>query len=693
MSPLFLSLLLNVPGTVTYTCPATKLEKVVEVLAQQTGEQLSLTGPMEGQFVVVRFKDTPVEDALKRLAEAVKGKWATSGKLRILQSDDKGNTQDAGIRDSIRKYLAVDPKTEKWGEKEAEKLIEDALALNEVSDQSQDKWQKFQLLDRAGPRKRLVKQICRLIGESGILNVPENARMVYALHPTQMQRALPAGVVPLMSQFVRDESIQQEALKKKGYSATNSPETGFYIEALQPRDTPPTNYKTCLMTIKRSMGSIAVTVLLAGNADSNNIVINDNIGIQDGLQQTASKNDVKVEGEYKGSPDSLLMAKAFVTGMGASPDVNLTDEERRRIKVLFSDLETNELLRLAPSEVLLQTAEAMDVDMAASVSDISVMAFTYGMRNGPAKLSTFFNEGMCPWRVTKDEKGLTLTSIDSLFGFKFSIPRRAISKFCKDVDKSGISIDAIADLVAATPQSETAQVAVMFACIPFENMTRNLNLYEGQSALRAYANLDPASRAKAKNGGFVTTFGSMQPALKSAINQFVYHDTGVINMHDPSFDTANVYGQTINLEGETTSLFPGGLPFNARVTFKVRDIDSLFTISTYQGGYSSTEAASDDDVANRLAWQERTQGMDGHNQTTKLGTGVLKQLDVSIEFAEKASSQSRFRLMPHFKPEDQKELKDLPEERRKALEEKLAKQREQLRDVTFGPNRSGKIKP
>ena len=56
----YAALLLH-PATLTYTCTATKLEKVVAAISAKTGEPLKVTAALGNQFIVVRFKDTPNE--------------------------------------------------------------------------------------------------------------------------------------------------------------------------------------------------------------------------------------------------------------------------------------------------------------------------------------------------------------------------------------------------------------------------------------------------------------------------------------------------------------------------------------------------------------------------------------------------------------------------------------------------------
>lgn len=694
MISLSVATLLLHPASLTLTCPAMTVEKVVAKMSELSGEPLKVVGAMEGRFIVVRFKDTPVQEALDRVAKVMNGKWVESGGIKILQSDldAEMSTKEIALRNALRKYLATGSDEAPWTAKDAGKFVNDALALADSSNQAQDKWQKIQEFDAKGPMKRLIKRLTRLVGENVIAKLPEKSRLVFASHPTRMQRPLPSGATAAIDQFVREAKLQQEALQLKGFDRLNRPDMNYYTESLEPREIPATGLSRALLSVRKSLGSFTISLAMQGS-DENVLTAVQTIGFQDASILQQQKSDFKVDGDYKPSEESVAIGKCMVASMGGRrSDSEVSPENRAKALEVFSDLETHELLSYTPSEVLLQTAEARNKDLVAALSDIAIMSFALFSTEQALTLQQFYNQGMIPWKLEEDEKGISVRSIDDFFGFNFKLARREMSKFTRQVAKSGLTIDAMADLIVTTPANDTSQVILMLAALPFPQLLKSADIFQGQDALRVYAHLDSGSRQKAKSGGFTTSFRSLPAAMQKAVTAYVYDEAISVNTNPVDMDAQYLYGSGVSIDSDSTTRFPNGVPPETQITLQVRDIESLFIINSYESGYSQSSPTTIENAANQLAWAEK-RGSSGPRQDTKLATGSMKQLDLVVLFAKDTSNHSRFRLTPNFKDGDLKDVKDLPEAQRNALEEQIAKYREQFKNMNFGSGTPPKIKP
>jgi len=335
----------------------------------------------------------------------------------------------------------------------------------------------------------------------------------------------------------------------------------------------------------------------------------------------------------------------------------------------------------------------LDKDLAADMNDMSIFVFGMSMMTKNNKLENYFNSSFSPWKVAEDDKGVTLTTSEQFASFGLTVPRRAMSKFVTDVDKNGLSIDGIADLVAATPKSEASMFVVGFACVPFPGSSRTVMMNGGESVLRAYALLDQGDRTKAKQGGFTAQFRTLTPALQRAVENFVFFEAETSSPVPIDLEGGSSQAvRTSDVDQDTTSVFPNGMQPDTLVTFRIKESPSLFTLTTYGQGPAMTEAATEDYAAQRIAMAETYGQLNGTGQTVKLAQGTLKQLDMAIVLASKMGVQDRYQLLPSFKPGDVKDVDQLPDDVKKGLKEKLEKQREMYKNMPIrqAPN---KIKP
>lgn len=680
----FLVLLAGQQQSVTYTCKATRLADLLPTLSEKVGKNLKVSAALERKFAVLRFKDTPTEKVLEELALAFNAQWVQGNNILVLQANADTSDKDQKYRESVKKYLSDTP-DKPWTGKDADDLVEEASKIAELSDNSPNKWDTIRKIDQKGPQHRVIKKLVKLIGEKTLSSLQPNTRVVYSTEPTRKQVAFPPGADGVLKQFIAECTLQNDSLRKRGIDEQNPGNFAYYMQSLQPSYGINEPVTGAMLSLERGISALQIQLVLR-RANGSSAGPSDYVPLMNEPDKSGAGSSIEVEGTYESSPESTLIAKAFRTSMGGSSPTKLSPEESKKVLEFFSDLEKNELLSLAPSEIFLQIGERLNKDVVANLSDVSL--FTMTMIDEKTPLSRFATAEL-PWSVKETDRAIVVNGLERMFGFELNLPRRTMSQFVRSVAKSGVSIDALADLYTGVPDDETGQAILMLAMIPFG---RNMNLFEGQDALRLYGGLDAGSRTKAKQGGFVTTYGALPPSLQAKVSDYVYRKAKALSDGEANINEPRVYGRGFEMDKDATSMLPNGIPPDTRIVFQVKKEDKLFTISTYSGGYQNTEAAELDEAASQLAWSEKTQGTEGSTKL-KFATGMRERLDVMIQFAPQVFVQTRFSLNPSFQDNDMKDLGELPDSVRKELEEKVVKQREALKDVKITPSRPPKIKP
>src|SRR4051812_31235563 len=74
---------------VSFAMPATRASVLLTALGPKIGANLSTSGHMENEVLLVKVKDVPVKDLLAKIAEAADGEWRQEQNgLRLVRSPD-----------------------------------------------------------------------------------------------------------------------------------------------------------------------------------------------------------------------------------------------------------------------------------------------------------------------------------------------------------------------------------------------------------------------------------------------------------------------------------------------------------------------------------------------------------------------------------------------------------------------------
>ncbi|MEQ1934039.1 MAG: hypothetical protein ABL962_09190, partial [Fimbriimonadaceae bacterium] len=226
---------------VTYTCKATSVAGVLAALSEQTKQTIRASGPIANEIIIVSVKDQPLKATLEKIAETTAGKWTTEDGVQVLQSDS--GAQNVRLQAEIAARAAIVKKEfARIGATVSNKPIDYARNIQELStvyrqlEQLQDNadeklYQRLQVLTDQLPGGTLLSRTLVSFDPAVIAALPLGQRIVFAMTPSRMQRALPANAQTAARQFAKDHAqlmLAWNALPKEEREQSN----GFYLGSM-----------------------------------------------------------------------------------------------------------------------------------------------------------------------------------------------------------------------------------------------------------------------------------------------------------------------------------------------------------------------------------------------------------------------------------------------------------------------------
>lgn len=688
-------------GSVTMSIPATRVPDAVKVLAEQVGETLQVDRTLENKYVVLVFKDTPKEAALKRVADCLGANWTDVRGIKTLTLPASAVDANATWKNAVSSYLKEANQQKPWTSKDASDLVQKGLDLAGSPQEDQGFWEKVSRLENSAPSKRLLQRIALSIGQKSLETIGVDQRVVYSSNPTRAQSALPPQALSAIKAYYDELRLKDEALQAKGVTEDSPRENNYYVSFLYPSGFQDPTVKKVLFSVKRTNDGGNITIKIFGNSYPR--TENDYIGqFERDTEETPAQKQISIEGDFVPSKFSLSLSKVVKKSMpGATAQSDASPEDFQRVLDMFSELDKKDLLQYLPTEMLTQVATSLKKDLAAEVNDTMLIMGSF-LLTDKLKLQDFFGASssrMNFWWLEEDALGVTLKVDPRMSPFFVAAPRVAVAKFVRTTVRSGVSIDGVADLVSSLPRGPQSQIGLIFACLPFPGLVNRIGIGTNDSALRIYAQLPSAARQVAKSGMFESKLAMLPPKARQEFDRLVFVSEGEF----ANFSSGNGVEEVVQTglqpeqdptqDTDPTTIFPEGLPPGAQVTISLKTIQSLFAVRTYQGGYASTNAVSEESLANQMAWDEKA-GNHSNGVSAVYANGTYEELKVGLLLRKDKTASTAYRLNPFFKDGEAGGLEKLPEAQRKSIQEKLAKARESLKDVQYtGGQPPTRIKP
>lgn len=677
----------HITSAVSVEKPATRFGELLPELSQLTESKLDASDELKTAFVVVRFDQTPVATALEEVATCLNAEWQKRGDTLMLVRKPSQSSTQSDLDKKVAEYFTKARAMVKWTSKDAEAFVKQNLDYaekhtgNDISN-----WDEYNELSRGSVDRRLLSKILLSVGEQAITSLKTNSRVVYSTQPTAMQRPLSQSAFQALADYKREKQMHQDALAKLGVSENS--DGGVYLQGLHPYYPEVDTASSLLLVIKKDANNLSLNVEIADGQGSTIMSSGDNISQYNMAPDKKPAPPLKVEGDFKPSKESEAIGRSLMENLGGRGEQS-SPEDRALLMEYFRDLEKNELLRLAPSELMLQTAKALHKDLVAELPDASVMVIAYMTTQTGKKLNDIWSamNGFQVWNVQDNEHALIVQPGREVLVGNFFIPRKEVSQFVRTVEKSGISIDALADLIGPFPITDLGAFVTQFSMSPFPEY-RQQSMGTDTQALQLYSKLDPKSKSQARQSGYQVKIGSAPPPLQKALSTFVFFDKGKLEDAPPQ-ETTEEYYSSGSLE--STTLFPGGLPANGVVKFSLVKKSGYVINTTFEGGYQYSRVSSPESIASQVAWSE-VDPQSRNGSTSKYGQIDYEELKVIVQLSEKAFATSTYRLLGKIDPSKLSGPDGLPEDVRKMIEKRRSEYREAYKNG-FPGSPPERIKP
>jgi len=212
---------------ITYRTTALNARAVLKDLSKAAGITLTTTPTTADEVLVIRLKNEPLADAMKRIAWAVEGEWKPQGDGFVL-----GRSADI-VREEERRELALSvqmlkegldqrrkslAETQAFSADEAGKLATQVNALVKrfnPQEQNSTFWRDKDKLQSAGPLGRALSSLAILFDPEELATMPTQSKVVYSLTPTNAQRPLSPAVGDIIQTYLDEQSVWAEAAARQ----------------------------------------------------------------------------------------------------------------------------------------------------------------------------------------------------------------------------------------------------------------------------------------------------------------------------------------------------------------------------------------------------------------------------------------------------------------------------------------------
>jgi hypothetical protein len=670
--------------TVTFEHPCASSATVLEALGKQLGVQMKPSGSVMKDFIIVRFNEVPVEDAMKKLAESLNATWTQTGGVNYLTR--------TGLQENNEKREAVGAATklvQTWLDKRkvdgtvtlenSQKLIEDVLPLIKSGRNGQfneQAWQRQRELENGGPLARYLTRLLKEIGAATIADMEDDESVQYVENPSGTQRRLPSGEATKL--FTVETAIYKEALSRTGALERLGEEGTMYSGLIHPyMEGYYRNGEKTVLTVNKRRDYYSIQFSVAGGGQ-----INDSISVSQEATVNLPEALTKQEGSYEPTAVEKELGKAasiMFSGRGGQA-VELSAES----VAALSDPIANEPLTFFGSKWLLDASKSLNRNVVGVLSDDMFLAGMFMASQNQlsfAQFWTFMPRMGTGYKIALDDKWLTIYPSDPI-----GIRDRRIDR---EAWKRAISLGrpggtASLEHLAAFAALSDDEMGVMIASLPAAFMDHGISIDALQRdgnlhALRLYGRLTAQQQKAARNGGIELLLSRLQQPALRAIDKMVNGRNASVEekRRTVGWGQPNVtYGSRDDRSPQ--SLMPRGYPPASVVRFFVSKKDVIH--QQRDENYGRSQGQSADEVGQMIVSQEVWP--ENFNYTRPFfAVAPAEQLMIEMEFTNIGYVYHILQL--DFAPKDMKyvALAQLPAETRAELDAAIKKYREMYKNV------------
>jgi chorismate mutase len=591
LGSLALSLVLQSPpsATVDFTIPATEAPVVIRQFGNAVGEDLTVGKAFEDHVLALRLNDMEPREAMTVLAESLDAVWERVGdgwRLTRLDSVENELAQERrrALAARIAENLAERDEPEVFDAQRAEQVTQEIIELVEQAREgNRENWRQLRDIFQALPSENLALNVARALGPERLAAVGDGGRIVYSLNPTRAQETLPSSARRILNGLATQLNVQREAFQEAFGNR------GFGFDTNEPIQ------DVLVVLLSEEPGAIELEVLVY---DTNGAeIIDDDINIGDGEEFFEVDEYEPISG-IQGDVEPKESLTKWLNGFNFDSETSLNS-----IREMQTDLLTAgapDPLTSGPSEVLLQAAEATDMNLVALIPDVSLLWARGLDADQVASGEWSLAEGL-GWLGAQGElafNGETMVyrpARDSYIA-QYTVNRPTLRFLVSILEEQRLpNLDDVAQ-VADNFDNATELQLTLFLASGFLGAENLFDIDEDELALlKFYNSMDATQRQAARSQeGALLNARSLSIGQQNALEEMIYGPYPID--FDLSREVANRRTRRNGLATEPTVLFGSGVPNDIQIRVRVNTDPQL--VGRAQGSEFAAPLST-----RRLAWQ------------------------------------------------------------------------------------------
>lgn len=563
----------NQSPTVSFTCRAEPLARIVSEIAAADHLNLSVAPICANDVMVIAAKDVSARDLLDEIAKVDAGEWEPSGDGYIFgpdpaarQAEERHETAHQGnlIHAAILKKLAD-------AEKAAKTQTGDASQIAAAAG-------PFGMGGASGPGQIAVLSLLKSIDPPSLV-VDEMHRAVFSTSPNSMQLPLAAGADAIIGQLIEqhNKSIPKDAKDQtKLPPAFDDKSLGFIKDMIEQATTPVAGYFKADLVVAPMpfLGGTTATLVLYDNKGKVLLTTSASLdtsfidailaSIAGKPQATSSHTPIEL------SPETQAYIQ-FVTGgqQGIAAASRIaTRPIPALLKPFLSDPLSHDPLALLPTDQLLALAKSAKKPMVAVVPD-SAMSVTSMIMNSKPTIEEFVADLTAGKSMVMAEQNgwIEVKPVAPESARRNRTDRAALAKLLRAVrEKHLAGLDDIAEFAQSAPSPMTGGVTQTYLSLFVPgSISGGMDGITNWDMIRIYGQISPDRRQALISGGKVS-LDSLTPTQQGYLNEMVYGPLAQLQVGAPG-NEKDMFSQMISLfvggkdyTDEPTELLPSGIP-------------------------------------------------------------------------------------------------------------------------------------
>lgn len=611
----------DVSQRVTFAAPPGRASVVLKKLGEQTGITLETSNQTKDEVLLLNFKEIPMKEVMDRIATVSNADWRAEGAgFRLTRSSDKQNdtvraeleARTIAVEKALREALDRQAKLPAWSEAELKKLVDLQQNHRDQLNKPMD-GTTFRIVDNAklteqAPGGRVVIALLGAIGAQKLAPIAVGDRVVYALNPTRMQKALPSNALRLVNQYVEQQRQFADATKKR---TTNEDGRVMIIQGMSGPEMgngdPALGVGQALLVLNRFGETLRANLTVADrNGDT---IANASWNIQVPLPTGRA---VETDPAIELSPLGLEFAKAAAGANGrngpggraiavrmvsTSPGGTFTlDNSQSTPPVAISDAlrafllrpEENDPQALITGDALTQIAAKTNKNLIASLPDSAIMPLARRFANERVTIPALLGwmGASAGLRIDSSDQWLQVSALAPATTRTQAVSRTGLGKLLRAIQSQGYA--RLNDL-AGLANAQAKAVAFMdydgqaLRLINAGAASNAMNALAEPHTLRLYSTLTPAQQNVLGNGGAISLNQLSGPQRTYiATDVFTSGDGPQVNQPNGPQGAARFLGFG-SVKQERTQVLPEGLPANGLFRVNTQRQSSAYGIDSKSG--------------------------------------------------------------------------------------------------------------